>query len=68
MLMINDAEKPVAVAGVMGGLNSEIEDSTQTIVIECANFEANSVRTTSKRLVLRTEASGRYEKGIDPNL
>ena len=68
MLMINDAEKPVAVAGVMGGLNSEIEDTTRTIVIECANFEANSVRTTSKRLVLRTEASGRYEKGIDPNL
>lgn len=68
MLMINDAAKPVAVAGVMGGLNSEIEADTKTIVIESANFEANSVRTTSKRLVLRTEASGRYEKGIDPNL
>lgn len=68
MLMINDAEKPVAVAGVMGGLNSEIEPDTKTIVIESANFAANSVRTTSKRLVLRTEASGRYEKGIDPNL
>ncbi len=68
MLMINDAEKPVAVAGVMGGLNSEIEDDTKTIIVESANFEANSVRTTSKRLVLRTEASGRYEKGIDPNL
>ena len=68
MLMINDAEKPVAVAGVMGGLNSEIEPTTKTIVIESANFVANSVRTTSKRLGLRTEASGRYEKGIDPNL
>ena len=68
MLMINDAEKPVAVAGVMGGLNSEIEADTKTIVIECANFEANSVRTTAKRLGMRTEASGRYEKGIDPNL
>ena len=68
MLMINDAEKPVAVAGVMGGLNSEIEATTKTIVIECANFEANSVRTTAKRLGMRTEASGRYEKGIDPNL
>ena len=68
MLMINDATKPVAIAGVMGGLNSEIEADTKTIVIESANFEANSVRTTSKRLVLRTEASGRYEKGIDPNL
>ncbi len=68
MLMINDAEKPVAVAGVMGGLNSEITEETKMIVIESANFEANSVRTTSKRLTLRTEASGRYEKGIDPNL
>ena len=68
MLMINDASKPVAIAGVMGGLNSEITDDTKTIVIESANFDANSVRTTSKRLTLRTEASGRYEKGIDPNL
>lgn len=68
MLMINDASKPVAIAGVMGGLNSEITDETKTIVIESANFDASSVRTTSKRLTLRTEASGRYEKGIDPNL
>ena len=68
MLMINDGEKPVAVAGVMGGLNSEIKEDTRTIVIECANFDANSVRTTSKKLGLRTEASGRFEKGIDPNL
>ncbi|MBR2749422.1 MAG: phenylalanine--tRNA ligase subunit beta, partial [Firmicutes bacterium] len=68
MLMINDQEKPVAVAGVMGGLNSEILPETKTIVIESANFQANSVRTTAKRLGLRTEASGRYEKGIDPNL
>lgn len=68
MLMINDGEKPVAVAGVMGGLNSEIKEDTGTIVIECANFDANSVRTTSKKLGLRTEASGRFEKGIDPNL
>ncbi len=68
MLMINDAEKPVAVAGVMGGLNSEILPDTETVVIESANFEASSVRFTSKKLGLRTEASGRYEKGIDPNL
>ncbi|MBR6472460.1 MAG: phenylalanine--tRNA ligase subunit beta [Firmicutes bacterium] len=68
MLMINDAEKPVAIAGVMGGLNSEITPDTKTVVIESANFYSNSVRTTSKRLTLRTEASGRYEKGIDPNL
>lgn len=68
MLMINDGQKPVAVAGVMGGLNSEVEETTKTIVIESANFDANSVRTTSKKLTLRTEASSRYEKGIDPNL
>ncbi len=68
MLMINDAEKAVAIAGVMGGLNSEITNDTNTIVIESANFLSNSVRFTAKKLGLRTEASGRYEKGIDPNL
>ena len=68
MLMIHDAEKSIAVAGVMGGLNSEIEADTNTIVIESANFAGGSVRTTAKRLGLRTEASSRYEKGIDPNL
>ena len=68
MLMIHDAEKSIAVAGVMGGLNSEIENDTTTIIVESANFLGNSVRTTAKRLGLRTEASSRYEKGIDPNL
>lgn len=68
MLLIRDAEKPVAVAGVMGGLNSEILSDTNTVVIESANFDGGSVRKTSKKLVLRTEASSRYEKGIDPNL
>lgn len=68
MLMIHDAEKSIAVAGVMGGLNSEIEKDTTTIIVESANFLGNSVRTTAKRLGLRTEASSRYEKGIDPNL
>ena len=68
MLMINDAEKPIAVAGVMGGLDSEIVEDTNTVVIESASFVGSSVRKTSKKLTLRTEASGRYEKGIDPNL
>ncbi len=68
MLMINDAEKPIGIAGVMGGLDSEITENTDTVILESANFYSNSVRTTSKRLTLRTEASGRYEKGIDPNL
>lgn len=68
MLMIKDAEKNIAVAGVMGGLNSEITASTDTVIIESANFVSSSVRATSKKLGLRTEASSRYEKGIDPNL
>jgi phenylalanyl-tRNA synthetase beta chain len=68
MLMINDSEKPIGIAGVMGGLDSEITENTETVILESANFYSNSVRTTSKRLTLRTEASGRYEKGIDPNL
>jgi len=68
MLMIKDTERSVAIAGVMGGLNSEIEEDTTTIVIESANFNGDSVRATSRKLALRTEASGRFEKGIDPNL
>lgn len=68
MLMIKDAERSIAVAGVMGGLNSEIEEDTETIIIESANFNGDSVRSTAKKLGLRTEASSRFEKGIDPNL
>ena len=68
MLMIKDAERSIAIAGVMGGLNSEIQDDTTTIIVESANFNGDSVRTTAKRLGLRTEASSRFEKGIDPNL
>lgn len=68
MLLINDSERGIAIAGVMGGLNSEIEDDTTTIIIESANFNGDSIRATSKKLGLRTEASSRFEKGIDPNL
>lgn len=68
MLMIKDGTKPVAVAGVMGGLNSEITENTTTVVLESANFVGSSVRITAKKLGMRTEASSRYEKGIDPNL
>lgn len=68
ILMINDAEKPIAIAGIMGGMNSEITETTNTVVIESANFLRSNIRQSSKRLALRTEASGRYEKGIDPNL
>lgn len=67
-LVIADGEKPVAIAGVMGGLETEVTDCTNTILIEAANFNDRSVRLTSKSLGLRTEASSRFEKGIDPNL
>ena len=65
MLVISDAEKAVAVAGVMGGENSEIIPETKTIVFESANFNGPSVRVTARDLGMRTEASGRYEKGLD---
>ncbi len=68
MLMIKDAEKSIALAGIMGGLNSEIKEGTKNILVEVANFNADNVRATSKTLGLRTEASSRYEKGIDPNI
>ena len=67
-LMIKDAERSIGIAGVMGGLNSEIEEDTKTVILESANFLGSSIRTTSKKLGLRTEASARFEKGIDPNL
>jgi phenylalanyl-tRNA synthetase beta chain len=66
-LVIADAEKPVAVAGVMGGENSEITDGTASIVFESACFNGPSVRRTARRLGMRTDASGLYEKGLDPN-
>lgn len=67
-LVIADGKKAVAIAGVMGGFDSEIKDDTKVILLESANFNGDSVRKTSKRLGLRTEASSRFEKGIDPNI
>ena len=64
MLVIADSKKPVAIAGVMGGQNSEIEPTTQTVVFESAVFYGGSVRKTAKAVGLRTEASSRYEKGL----
>ncbi|MEI6207970.1 MAG: phenylalanine--tRNA ligase subunit beta [Desulfuromonadales bacterium] len=66
-LVICDAERPVALAGVMGGQNSEIEDSTAAILLESAFFRPSAVRKTSKRLGLHTESSHRFERGIDIN-
>ena len=68
MLVIADSKKPLAVAGVMGGANSEISDETTSIVFESANFDFVSTRKTSQKLNLRTESSIRFEKGIDPLL
>jgi phenylalanyl-tRNA synthetase beta chain len=66
MLMICDGEKPVAVGGVMGGLNSEIEEGTSRVLLESAYFDPVSVRKTAKKLGLNTDASHRFERGVDP--
>lgn len=68
MLLIANQDKPVAIAGVMGGADSEISGQTTSIIIEAANFNFASVRQTAQKLGLRTEASSRFEKGLDPNL
>lgn len=68
VLMIKDGEKAIGIAGIMGGLNSEIQEDTEMILIEGANFDGDNIRSSSKKLGLRTEASSRFEKGIDPNL
>ena len=66
MLVIADEEKPIAVAGVMGGEYSGIMEDTTTVVFESAYFEPVQVRRTAKKLGMRTDASARYEKGLDP--
>ncbi len=67
-LMICSGGEPVAVAGIMGGLASEIEDDTDSLLLESANFDASSTRRSSVRLGLRTDASMRYEKTLDPEM
>ena len=68
MLVICDEEKPSCVAGVMGGEFSGIQDDTNTVVFESANFLGSSVRITAKKLGMRTESAGRYEKGLDSRM
>jgi len=65
-LVVADGTKAVGIAGVMGGASSEIRDETKTVVIESANFNGTSVRKTAARLGMRTDASSRFEKGLDP--
>ena len=67
-LFICDGEKPVALAGIMGGQNSEINPETKTVLLESAYFEPTGIRRTSRLLGLQTDASYRFERGIDPNI
>ena len=66
LLICNAQDKPVGIAGIMGGLDSEVSDATTSIAVEIAYFEPDAVRATSTRLALRTEASLRFERGVDP--
>jgi len=66
MLMIADAARPVAVAGVMGGLNTEVTQGTTNILLESAQFDPMSVRKTSRRLQLMSDSNYRFERGVDP--
>lgn len=66
LVIADKAGNPVCIAGVMGGLDSEITDKTKSVLLEAAVFDSASVRRTSRRLGLRSEASSRYEKGINP--
>ena len=67
VLMIRDGEKAVGIAGIMGGENSKITDEVQTMVFESACFDGTNIRLSSKKVGLRTDASGKFEKGLDPN-
>ena len=65
MLVIADGEKPSCLAGIMGGIESEIEDDTKNLFLESAKFKRDNVRKTGRKLGIRTEASGRFERGVD---
>jgi phenylalanyl-tRNA synthetase beta chain len=67
VLMICDGEKAVGIAGIMGGENSMITDNVKTVLFEAACFDGTNIRLSSKRIGLRTDASGKFEKGLDPN-
>ncbi len=68
MLVISDSEKALAIAGIMGLNNSKITDGAKFVLFESANFDGTSIRLASKKLGLRTDSSGKFEKGLDPNL
>lgn len=68
VLCIKDDKKIIGIAGLMGGLDSEIKDDTTEVIFECANFDGTNIRVSAQKLGLRTEASTRFEKDLDPNL
>ncbi|UZW15912.1 phenylalanine--tRNA ligase subunit beta [Clostridium pasteurianum] len=68
ILTIKDGENIVGLAGIMGGLDSEVKEDTSEIIFEAANFDGTNIRVSSQKLNIRTEASGRFEKDLDPNL
>ncbi len=68
MLLIEDAEGPTSIGGVMGGARSEVNDGTTRVLMEAANWNGPNIQRTTSRLALRTEASGRFEKGLSPEL
>ena len=67
MLMICDAEKPIGIAGIMGGDNSKITDDVKTMLLEAACFDGTNIRLSGKKLGMRTDAQAKFEKGLDPN-
>lgn len=67
VLMICDAEKEIGIAGIMGGENSKITDDVKTVLLEAATFHGTNIRKSAKRVGLRTDASGKFEKGLDPH-
>ncbi len=67
ILMICDADKPVGIAGIMGGENSKITEDVKTVLFEAACFDGTNIRLSAKKLGMRTDASGKFEKGLDPN-
>lgn len=68
ILNIKDGDRTVAIAGIMGGLNSEIKEDSRSIIFESANFDGVNIRLASKKLSLRTDASSKFEKELDPNM
>ena len=66
MLVIADSDRAIGLAGIMGGMNSEILDTTTDVVFECANFDGTCIRQTANALGMRTDASSKYEKGLNP--